>query len=351
MGSRHFLGWDRLAGVAMLLASAFAVRGAPLPEPAPPPALLSDTGLYADVARREVDPQNLAFSPQYPLWTDGAAKRRWIRLPAGAAIDASDPDAWVFPVGTRFWKEFSFAGRPVETRMIERLPDGAWRYAAYAWSADGREATLAAAAGQRGAFDFGGGRSHAIPGVSDCKVCHEFARHADPRLRPPPALARPRPRRRPRRAAAGPGRRPRLARPRGPPRRAPGEPSRHAAAHRRPHAGGTGGARLPARQLRPLPQRRQQARERRPLPPPRAGGGGGAGGGDDGRAGDQGPRARAGPGHHAEDRPRASRAERARRAHGLAMGRAADAAARHGAGGRGGARIWSDAGSPSWKVH
>ena len=35
---------------------------------------------------------------------------------------------------------------------------------------------LAPAAGQRGAFDFGGGRSHAIPAVSDCKVCHESRR-------------------------------------------------------------------------------------------------------------------------------------------------------------------------------
>jgi hypothetical protein len=164
---RRFLGSVRLAGAAaLLMASDVSAAGAP-------PARLSDTGLYADFAAREVAPGNLAFSPQYPLWTDGAAKRRWIRLPPGTAIDASDPDAWVFPAGTRFWKEFSFAGRPVETRMIERLPDGAWRYAAYAWSADGREATLVAERGQRAAFDLGGGRSHAIPGVADCKVCHE----------------------------------------------------------------------------------------------------------------------------------------------------------------------------------
>ena len=45
----------------------------------------------------EIDPRNLAFAPQYPLWTDGAAKRRWISLPPGTAIDASDPENWVFP--------------------------------------------------------------------------------------------------------------------------------------------------------------------------------------------------------------------------------------------------------------
>ena len=46
-------------------------------------------------------------------------------------------------------------------------------YAAYAWSADGRQATLAPESGLRGTYDFGGGRSHSIPSVADCKVCHE----------------------------------------------------------------------------------------------------------------------------------------------------------------------------------
>jgi hypothetical protein len=178
MRVRSLVGSGGLAAVAALvLASALVARAAPPPDLAgPPPPLLRDTGLYADFAAGEIDPANIAFVPQYPLWTDGAAKRRWIRIPPGRAIDASDPDAWVFPVGTRFWKEFSFAGRRVETRMIERLPSGEWRFAAYAWSADGREATLAPATGKRGAFDFGEGRSHAIPAVSDCKVCHESRR-------------------------------------------------------------------------------------------------------------------------------------------------------------------------------
>ena len=45
----------------------------------------------------QIDPRNLAFSPQYPLWSDGAHKRRWISSAAGTAIDASRPDAWEFP--------------------------------------------------------------------------------------------------------------------------------------------------------------------------------------------------------------------------------------------------------------
>ena len=141
-----------------------------------PPASLRDTGLYVDFERLETDPAHLAFAPQYALWTDGAAKRRWISLPPGTAIDASDPDAWVFPAGSRFWKEFSFEGRRVETRFIERLADGTWRYAAYEWSADGRDAVLAPPRGRGGTFTFASGRSHAIPAVTDCQVCHESGR-------------------------------------------------------------------------------------------------------------------------------------------------------------------------------
>jgi len=136
------------------------------------PQRLSETGLYADIATRTIAPGVLPFTPQYPLWTDGAAKQRWIKLPEGKAIDARDPDNWVFPVGTRFWKEFSF-GRAVETRMLELLPDGRWSYASYAWSADGSDALLAPERGLKNAAQTPAGTRHDIPGRMDCRACHE----------------------------------------------------------------------------------------------------------------------------------------------------------------------------------
>lgn len=141
-----------------------------------PPQTLQETGLYADFPTLQVSADHIAFSPQYPLWSDGAAKRRWLSLPPGGRIDASDPEAWTFPVGTRFWKEFSFGGQRVETRYMERQADGRWLYAAYAWTADGRETQLVSDRGRRGAYPLGGGRSHRIPGVSDCKACHQGGR-------------------------------------------------------------------------------------------------------------------------------------------------------------------------------
>jgi hypothetical protein len=141
---------------------------------APLPERLAATGLFqdgsADVVRAGVQP----FTPQYALWSDGAAKRRWIALPEGSVIDGSRPAAWQFPNGTRFWKEFSVGGRRVETRMIERTGAGDWRFAAYVWNEDGTEATLAPAAGIPSLRLPGGGR-YAIPGEADCRACHEGA--------------------------------------------------------------------------------------------------------------------------------------------------------------------------------
>jgi len=127
-----------------------------------PPPHLRDTGLGA----RGVMP----FSPQYTLWSDGADKRRWLWLPPGRSIDASNPDAWQFPPGTRLWKEFAVDGKPVETRYIERRASGRWAYATYVWNADGSDATLAPA---RGASALGG--RYSVPSRDDCQACHGSA--------------------------------------------------------------------------------------------------------------------------------------------------------------------------------
>jgi mono/diheme cytochrome c family protein len=170
-----FAGWLALHKARLALALGLALplaSGAGAPAIPPLPASLHDTGLY-EPGTTTVRAGNLAFAPQYPLWTDGAAKRRWIRLPAGGAIDASRPDAWEFPRGTRLWKEFAF-GRPIETRYIERLADGSWRFATYVWNEAGTAAALAPDDGidAHPAKGAPGGR-YAIPSRTDCLACHE----------------------------------------------------------------------------------------------------------------------------------------------------------------------------------
>lgn len=159
--------WIFLGAAASSAVLALGAPGAPWT----PPPTLRDTGLYSDWATKTVSPDTLPFSPQYPLWSDGATKRRWMRLPKGTFIDARNPDVWRFPVGTRLWKEFRF-GRRVETRFIEHGVEG-WRFAAYVWNADETEATLVGENGLRKSAEIRPGIYHQIPSRTDCRVCHE----------------------------------------------------------------------------------------------------------------------------------------------------------------------------------
>ena len=145
----------RLLSPFLLALLGFAANA--LAAPALPPDLEA-TGLG--------EPGTIEFTPRYALWSDGSAKRRWLRLPPGTSIDKSNPDAWEFPRGTKAWKEFSRGGRRIETRYIERLADGSWRFAAYQWNEEGTRAALAPETGVRAA---------AIPSRADCLACHEGA--------------------------------------------------------------------------------------------------------------------------------------------------------------------------------
>jgi hypothetical protein len=141
-----------LAGIAALAACAANARAEKEldKDAVKAPASLLETGFGTLTTR--------TFAPQYPLWSDGAKKQRFVFLPAGSQIDASDPDAWQFPVGTKLWKQFAYDGALVETRYMERTAHG-WLYATY--DATG---ALADERGTRG--------EHPLPSVADCRACH-----------------------------------------------------------------------------------------------------------------------------------------------------------------------------------
>jgi cytochrome c553 len=136
------------------------------------PGTLVETGLYVAGTVGQIDSHNRPFSPQYPLWSDGATKRRWIHLPPGTTVDVTREDSWEFPVGTKFWKEFSFRGRKVETRFLWRATPVRWVAASYVWNAQETGALLAPEGGIRGVADVAPGRAHNIPAVNDCAACH-----------------------------------------------------------------------------------------------------------------------------------------------------------------------------------
>lgn len=133
------------------------------------PLWLSELGLYTGMERRELAPDLHEVTPAFPLWSDGAAKRRWMRLPPGSAIDSSAMDDWQFPPGSMLFKEFSTGGRRMETRLIARTGAGARDYwmGAFVWDEAESDARFA----PEGALDVHG-TSHDVPRATSCGTCH-----------------------------------------------------------------------------------------------------------------------------------------------------------------------------------
>ncbi|MED5370544.1 MAG: hypothetical protein VX899_06010 [Myxococcota bacterium] len=130
------------------------------------PSSLGQTALYSDIQGDVLNPDAIAFTPRFPLWTDGASKARWIVLPEGTQVDTSDPEQWRFPVGTQLFKEFTRDGVRVETRLNLKTADG-WIGIAYLWSADQSDASP-----QHEPLADASGTQHDVPGQQECAACH-----------------------------------------------------------------------------------------------------------------------------------------------------------------------------------
>lgn len=129
-------------------------------------------GLYADADCVEINEGIYAFTPQYPLWSDGVAKARYVWIPPGATIDVSDPNSWVFPVGTRLWKHFETSeGERLETRVIEKTANlkgvEGWTFETYLWNEAGND-VISVTDGVQDVL----GTEHDIPAIKDCNECH-----------------------------------------------------------------------------------------------------------------------------------------------------------------------------------
>jgi hypothetical protein len=150
----------------------------PLLDTAPP--TLDQTGLYLSPssAPDDIAPYVYEFSPRYPLWSDGALKRRWIYLPKCTQIDTSDMNHWKFPVGTRFWKQFTFSvdsnAVRVETRFIHHYGpgDNDWLFMAYEWDPNVASPTAGNTLPVPNGVVNANGTQHDIPPTYECSMCH-----------------------------------------------------------------------------------------------------------------------------------------------------------------------------------
>ncbi len=153
------------------------------------PKKLSDSGLFKSVKGHVMEDSLIPYSVNAVLWSDGAAKERWLGLPKDGKIDYRKTRGWEFPDQTVIVKSFyidTVEGDPksrrwIETRFLTR--QGAeWYGYSYAWNDEQTEGTLVDGKGSD--------REYAIktkvgekklnwhyPSRSECMVCHSRAAH------------------------------------------------------------------------------------------------------------------------------------------------------------------------------
>jgi uncharacterized repeat protein (TIGR03806 family) len=149
------------------------------------PQRLSETGAFADTAALAPVAGIVPYEVQAPLWSDGAAKRRWLSVPVDTTLGYGPSGHLGFPPGTVLVKHFEMAlderipeqRRRLETRLWVVVSDTAQYGVTYKWNADQTDADLLRASeteelsivGLDGATR---SQRYVYPGSADCKVCH-----------------------------------------------------------------------------------------------------------------------------------------------------------------------------------
>jgi len=152
-------------------------------DPAPK---LSDYGFFATpIAGAAVSEGVLPYDLINPLFSDHAAKHRYVYVPKGKSATYDPENVFDFPVGSVLIKTFAFAPdmrdpaldqRWIETRLLIHKPEG-WVAYPYIWNAEQSEATYAPVGGkQRIETISPDGQplsiDYAIPNRNQCKECH-----------------------------------------------------------------------------------------------------------------------------------------------------------------------------------
>lgn len=149
------------------------------------PLTLSGTGLFLDLNSLTPRDELVPYSINSPLWSDGAAKARWMAVPSESTIEFSADAGWIFPAGTVFVKHFELARdqtnpslrQRLETRVLVIQRDQRVYGATYRWRDDQTDADLVVT-GQIGGIDITQGdgstrqQFYFFPGPGDCRTCH-----------------------------------------------------------------------------------------------------------------------------------------------------------------------------------
>lgn len=148
------------------------------------PPLLSQTGVFADLATLTPAKGLMPYELILAFWSDGAQKARYVAIPAGK-VRISAEGEWTFPPGTVFTKTFELPVdathpahmRRLETRLLVIGKDGAPYGVDYKWRADLSDADLLPdSASEDIAIRDADGKAHRqtwyYPSRKDCLTCH-----------------------------------------------------------------------------------------------------------------------------------------------------------------------------------
>lgn len=147
------------------------------------PRRLSETGFFTSTKTLTPVAGLIPYDVNVPLWSDGAAKERYIALPEGKTIGFSPEGQWEFPVGAVLVKSFFLdatrSDRTVRRRLETRFMvhnQREWAGYTYLWNDEQTDASLLDAAVNKDyRIETSGGditRSWYYPSRADCMNCH-----------------------------------------------------------------------------------------------------------------------------------------------------------------------------------
>jgi uncharacterized repeat protein (TIGR03806 family) len=140
------------------------------------PTRLSDTGCTSLTAEDAQAANLLPYFVNYPFWSDGVSKSRYVALPPSGEIVFEDAKPPTFPVGTVIVKNFYIQGSsarpfPIETRLIHREANY-WSAFTYQWNPEGTDASLVTAPTQVTLNHQGQSFNWQLMDRTQCDKCH-----------------------------------------------------------------------------------------------------------------------------------------------------------------------------------
>ncbi len=191
-------GFFRVGAVVLVAACVLVANGCGTSEPASTvsqhPDKLSKFGLFVgNGSTQEAAEGVVPYDLNSPLFSDYTEKFRFVKLPAGTAVEYRETGAFEFPVGAVIAKTFAYpidardatkGRRLLETRILKREADG-WVGIPYIWNDEQTEATRQVAGDvvpvswidERGETRT---NDYIIPNANQCKGCHKQGDDVEP---------------------------------------------------------------------------------------------------------------------------------------------------------------------------